>query len=286
MSELVQRTVLGSGGVSLRCCHTALDPARPSVLIALPFGVPVGLARAAFDTIGASCNVVTWESRYILNPDLPFTGNEPVAPATHVEDMLCILSELDIGTCHLLGYCAGASIALVAASQHPERFSDVILVNGEYQLFKRGYRPNAYQRSFDAFLPTVAVGRKQASFVFARSAEIARASKSGEPSELDTQIKLPYSNEESLFRYARTYMAYRGFDALAIARGIRQPTFVLASRQDMHANAEHSEAIRDAIPGARDFFDDKGDHYEFCRVGSGTLDRIGAILGTSGAHTP
>jgi pimeloyl-ACP methyl ester carboxylesterase len=286
MTEPAQRSIPGSGGVSLRCCHTALDPAKPSVLIALPFGVPASLARAAFDTLGAACNVVTWESRYILNLDLPFTGKEPLAPAAHVEDMLCILSALDIGACHLLGYCAGAGIALVAASQHPGRFTDVILVNGEYQLFKRGYRPTAYERSFDAFLPVVAADRKQASFVFARSADIAKASKAGEPSELDRQIKLPYSNEESLFRYARTYMAFRGFDALAVARGVRQPTFVLTSRQDVHASAEHSEAIRDAIPGTRDFIDDNGDHYEFCRAGSVMLDRIGAYLATSGSHTP
>jgi len=286
MSELVQRSLPGSGGAILRCCHTALDPAKPSLLIVLPFGVPASLARAAFDALGAACNVVTWESRYILNLDLPFTGKEPLAPAAHVEDMRCILAALEIGTCHLLGYCAGAGIALLAASQHPEHFTDVILVNGEYQLFKRGYKPTAYQRSFDAFLPTVAADRRQASFVFARSTEIARASKAGEPSELDRQIKLPYSHEEYLFRYARTYMAYRNFDALAVARDVRQPAFVLTSRQDVHASAEHSEAIRDAIPQVRDFIDDKGDHYEFCRAGSVTLDQIGAYLATSGPHQP
>jgi pimeloyl-ACP methyl ester carboxylesterase len=195
-----------------------------------------------------------------------------------VEDMLCILRRLDIGTSHLMGWCSGAGIALLAAQQHPEIFTDLVLVNGEYQLFKKGHKPNGYQRSYDTFLPVVASDRRQASFVFAKRAEITAANQGGTESELDKQIKLPYSKEEYLYRYARTYMAYRDFDALPVAREVRQSTFVLTGRKDIQSSVEHSEAISGSIPGSKTFIDDKGDHYEFCRAGSLTLEEIGSYL--------
>lgn len=278
MTEFSRCSVPGSGGAILNCCHTALDKHKPSLLITLPFGVPASLARAAFDRFAPDFNVVTWESRYVLNLDQEFSGNEKMAPADHVEDMICIVRALETGPCRLIGYCSGAGIALLAARQHPDVFTRLILVNGEYQLFRKGHRPTNYQRSFDTFLPLVATSRQQAGFMFAKRAEIAAASNAGAQSELDRQITLPFTKEEYLFRYAKTYMGYRSFDALAVARELRRSTLVITGRKDAHASMEHSEVVSDAIPGSERFIDDQGDHYEFCRPGALTLEEIGAYL--------
>lgn len=275
--ELPQKSIPGSSGAILSCCHTVLDENKPSVLIALPFGVPTRIARAAFEQFSHRFNVITWESRFILNLDQAFSGNERLAPTEHVEDMLCILRALEIETCTLIGYCSGAGISLLAAREHPEVFSRLILVNGEYQLFRKGHTSTDYQRSIDTFLPVVATGRQQASLIFTKMGEISK-SKGGEHSELDRQINLPFSKEEYLFRYARNYMAYRDYKALDIARGIQQRTLVLTGRQDVHSSMQNSEAVRSSIPGAKQFVDDKGDHYEFCRAGSSTLGEIAAFL--------
>jgi hypothetical protein len=109
-------------------------------------------------------------------------------------------------------------------------------------------------------------------------AEISKAKKGTMPSELDSQINLPFSKEEYLFRYAKNYVAYRDYDALAVASGVRQRTFVLTGRRDEHSNMENSEAVAGAIGEARTFVADQGDHYEFCRAGSSTLAEIGAHL--------
>ncbi|HEX8735995.1 MAG TPA: alpha/beta hydrolase [Pyrinomonadaceae bacterium] len=276
--EFRQCSVQGSSGAILNCCHTALDKDKPSILIALPFGVPASVARAAFEKFEPNFNVVTWESRYILNLEQEFSGDEKMTPNEHVEDMLCILQTLEIDACNLIGYCSGAGISLLAAKQYPDIFTELILVNGEYQLFKKGHTATDYQRSIDSFLPVVATSRKQAGFIFAKMAEISEASKASPQTELDRQINLPFSREEYLFRYAKNYMAYRDFDALNIAKDIRQNTFILTGRMDVHSSMENSEAVGEAVSGAKKFIDDHGNHYEFCRAGSPTLDEIDAHL--------
>ncbi|WP_434044411.1 MULTISPECIES: alpha/beta fold hydrolase [Sorangium] len=277
--ELVRRSVPGSSGAILDCVHTALNEDKPSILIALPFGVPASVARAAFQKLEPRFNVVTWESRYILNLDQEFSGSEKMGPEEHVGDMLSILKALEIGSCRLIGYCSGAGISLVAAREHPDVFVELILVNGEYQLFKKnGHVSTDYQRSIDAFLPVVATGRQQAKLVFTKMGEISKVSKTGVQSELDEQINRPFSTEECLFRYAKNYVAYRNFDALAVAGGVRQRTLVISGRRDEHSNIENSEAIGGAIAGSKRFVDDGGDHHEFCRAGSLTLEEIGAHL--------
>lgn len=277
--EYTRRQIPGSGGVPLQCWHTELDRAKPSALLALPLGLPLEIARAVFDRLGPALNVVTWEARYILSTELEFTGDEPLGPAAQVDDMLHIVRALQIDTCTLIGYCSGATTALLAAREHPEVFTHLVLVNGEYLLSRDKACPaTEYQRSLEAFLPAVASGRKQASRIFARMGDIAMAGKQGERTELDRQINLPFSNEEYLFRYAKSYMAFRGLDTLALARAVRQPAFVVTGRQDVHCSTASSEAIADAIAGAERFVDDRGDHHELCRAGSATLEAIAAHL--------
>ncbi len=276
----LDRSVAGSSGAMLTCRHTAIDHAKPSILIALPFGVPADVARAAFDKLQPGFNVVTWESRYVLNLDQAFAGDEKMAPAEHVGDMLRILAALGIETCTLIGYCSGAGISLLAASGHPDVFTELVLVNGEYQLFRRGHDATDYQQSIDTFLPVVATGRHEASFIFSKMAEISKASRTAPQTELDRQINTPFSQEEHLFRYAKNYMAYREFDALELAADVRQRTFVVTGRMDKHSSMENSEAVGDAIAGSTKFVDDGGDHYAFCRAGSPTLEAVGAHLAT------
>jgi pimeloyl-ACP methyl ester carboxylesterase len=283
LMEFPQRSVPGSAGAVLNCSHTVLDRRKPALLIALPFGVPIAVAHAAFRTFEPRFNVVTWESRFVLNLDQGFSGDEKLTPGEHVQDMLCLLRALEIDSCHLIGYCSGAGISLVASRRHPEVFRELILVNGEFQLFRRkGHASTDYQRSIDTFLPVVAGGRQQAGFIFTKMAEISSAKRGGGvQTELDRQINTPFSKEEYLFRYAKNYMAYRDFDALEMAGGVRQRTFVLSGRRDEHSNLENSMAIAAAIVDARTFIADDGDHYEFCRPGSSILTEINAYLKTS-----
>jgi pimeloyl-ACP methyl ester carboxylesterase len=277
-TEFTARPIAGSRGAMLNCAHSAIDRQKPSLLIALPFGVPVTVAKAAFSTLQADFNVVTWESRFVLNLAQAFSGEEVMAPDAHVEDILCILASLALDSCHLIGYCSGAGISLLAASRHPETIRSLILVNGEYQLFRKGHVATVYQRSIDAFLPVVAKSRQQAGQIFAKMAETSNPKAGNMPAELALQINLPFSRQEHLFRYAKNYVAYRDFDALAVANAVRQPVFVLSGGRDEHSDKENSQAVAGALKQAITYVADQGDHYEFCRTGSPTLAEVGAYL--------
>jgi len=93
-------------------------------------------------------------------------------------------------------------------------------------------------------------------------------------------MNTPFSAEERLFRYAKTYMAYRDFNALEIAHDIKQTTFVVTGLLDEHSNMENSQAACEEIPRSTLLFiDDEGDHYAFCRGGSPTLEAIATYVG-------
>lgn len=282
LDDYPRRHVAGAGGATLACSHTPLDHGKPTVLVALPFGVPASVARAAFETLESAFNVVTWESRYILDLSQPFSGAEEMGPDAHVEDVVAILGDLKVDRCHLVGYCSGAGISLLAAERHPRVFTTLVLVNGEYQLFRKGHAATDYQRSIDTFLPEVAKGRDAASFIFATMSGINMPGKSESQTELDRKINLPFSNPEYLYRSAKNYMAYRDFDALRIAARVSQDTLVLTGRRDVHSNIENSEAIDACLPRSTKFVAPEGDHYEFCRAGSSELAEIRTFLH---AHT-
>lgn len=270
----MQRAISSPDGAVLKCGYTPIERGKANVLIALPFGVPVEIAEPAFASLVQLCNLVSWESRYILETQVEFSGNENLTPLAHVCDMLCILNALGMEQACLIGYCSGAGISLLAATKYPAVFTELILVSGEYQLFRRGHSATAYQRSVDVFLPAVAASRQSARYLFSKIAGLSMLRTGAQEREIPGAISRPFSNEESLFRCAKNYMAYRDFDALSSATNVRQPTFVLSGAQDVHSSPQNSCAISECIAHSNHFVDAAGDHYEFSRCGSRTLDVI------------
>lgn len=274
-----QRRSLVGNEPAIRYHHTVSEPDRPWLLIALPFGIPVEIAASAVAAFRPAFNVITWENRYVLDLDVPFAGEEPLAPSDHVDDMLSVMAALGVERCRLVGYCSGAGFALLAATEHPERFSDLVLVNGEFQLFRRGHVATTYQRSIDSFLPMVGSNRETAASMFITMAEVAGAREAREDSPLQQQMNFPFGHQERLFRYGRSYMAYRDFDAPTIASRVSHNALVIAGRRDEHTDPENAQAIAEAIPQATLVVDEDGDHYAFCRPGSATLEAIARHLG-------
>lgn len=278
LPEAQSFTVTQADGFAIRCQGALAGRREPSVVVVLPFGVPNAVARSAFRCLGPKYNVVTWEARYILDSAAPFSGVEALSPDVQVDDLLSVLDALGIDRCCLVGFCSGAGIALVAATEHPDRFTDVILVSGEYQLFRHGHRATPYERSVDGFLPIVAQSRAQATAVFSKMADLGKAAR-GVQSDLQKQINVPFTDAEYLFRYAKTYMAYRDFDAVAVAPNVTQPTFVVAGALDEHTRVENSQVVAARIPRSTVFIDDVADHYGFCVADSKVLGAIGSYLG-------
>jgi len=270
---------LNLNGLRLRYQHTTPTPEKPWLALALPFGIPIEIAAAAFDALRPAFNVITWENRYVLAPDVPFDGDEALTPDDHVDDLVAVMAALGIDRCRLIGYCSGAGFALVAATRHPDRFSELVLVCGELQLFRRGHAATAYQRSIDGFLPVVAQSRETAAAIFTTMAEVSSAAARDDDSPLQRQMNFPFTDQERLFRYARSYLGYRDFDAFAYAGDVSQPTLVIAGRRDEHTDPENAQAVAEVIPGAALLVDDEADHYAFCASNSALLDAVVQHLG-------
>jgi len=273
-----ERRSLIRDGLVLRYHHTTPAPHKLWLVVALPFGIPVSVLAPALAALRPAFNVITWESRYLFDLDVPFTGEEALAPDDHVDDMLAVLAALQVDRCRLIGYCSGAGFALLAATRRPDCFRDVVLVSGEFQLFRRGHAATAYQHSIDGFLPVVAQSRETAAAIFTTMAEVSAAA-ADEETQLQRQMNAPFTSEERLFRYACSYMAYRDFDALTLARQVTQPTLVIGGGCDEHTRPENAHAIADALPRATLHVDEHADHYAFCTPDSPVLDAIMRHLG-------
>src|SRR5688572_22849598 len=122
-----ERAVLSHDGVTLQYgyCDDASD--RPWVVLIIPFGLKLDLARPFFDFLKADYNIVTWEARLILAPPERQVGSGDLSVDNHVADLLTVLDDCRIDRAKLVGYCSGAGIALAAINARPDRFEHLVL---------------------------------------------------------------------------------------------------------------------------------------------------------------
>jgi hypothetical protein len=261
LDDYQRRMVVRVSGATLTCSHTVLlYLGKPTVLITLPFGVPATVARAAFGTFESEFNVVTWESRYILDLSQMFSGMEKLELAEHVTDIVRTVCNLQIGYCCLVGYCANAENSLFAAEKYSEIFAKPILANGEYRLFRKGRTVTGYQRSIDTLLE-VARGRKLANSIFSKMAELPVGK---------SRCSLNWTGSTRRSARRNNYVAMRRTDVSKL----RFPQYRCSGppgqiRSDWVAgrasSTKNSETVDAGLPRSAKFVNDQNDHYEFCR---------------------
>src|SRR3569833_1541882 len=126
-------TILSRDGVPLKYARGG-SPANPCIALIMPFGLKVELAEPFFRFHQLRYDVVTWESRLILDSSQRETRREDFAIINHVYDLMSVLRACRVSRAFLVGYCSGAGIGLVAANRFPHLFSSLTLVHGEYSL--------------------------------------------------------------------------------------------------------------------------------------------------------
>jgi pimeloyl-ACP methyl ester carboxylesterase len=254
-------------GRPLNVFSSALVPERPSVVLVLPFGVRHGIAGRLYAALAPHVNLVTWESRFVL--DLEADASDTAFEAEfHVRDLVHVArhagralgdAERPVG---VLGYCSGAGIGLLAAARHPRTVRRLALVSGEFVLPPAACKQTSFQREVDMLLPTAAKGQAIARSLF----EKISASRVEAQSEFHDFVSLPFSTPDGLYRYGLNYVAYRQIDFLAAAREVRQPTLVVAARDDRQVTLESARIVRERLPNAAEVVAVDGDHYELCRA--------------------
>lgn len=261
-------------GVIVEYATAQVAPEAPWVVLVLPFGTRVSVASKVVAAL-QNFNVLTWSSRLVLSPLWEPVDRKSLALHRHLADLEDLLVLHGIERYQLVGYCSGAGVALVAARALARRPQQLILVNGEFVLFRQSDCVTPTGRDVDRLLSIAARDAGTARLVW-QKLEDSRSTNSHVPQGMD----LPYRHPTFLYRYAIGYLAYREVDFADAARSVHLKSHVLAGGRDPITNVQASEYIASHLSGAELYVDPTGGHYEILRRSSATLQRISTIVRT------
>jgi pimeloyl-ACP methyl ester carboxylesterase len=267
-------TVLSHDGFRLKYAHCGLSN-RPCIALIIPFGLKVDVAHAFFRFYQPRYDVVTWESRLILDSSARDLRPDDFAVIKHVYDLVSVLRACRVSRASLVGYCSGAGIALAAASRYPQLFSSVTLVHGDYVLLGDQSCITPFSEDIDSLLSTSARSDEHARLVFDKVSSDRRVANESLPVGIDTPFtQLPY-----LLRYALNYLAYKRTDFKKLARSVTHDTLLLTGSRDVQVNVESTRKIHGIMRNADIHVDPEADHYGILREDSQTLATIWNYLG-------
>ncbi|TDB90676.1 alpha/beta hydrolase [Actinomadura sp. KC216] len=235
---------------------TAGDRARPAVMLIPPCGMPVELSRRWLHALGDEHFVITWQTRGLFSPADPEPGMA-CDVAAQVGDLLAVMDALGVPSCHLMGLCGGAVIALEAAHRHPGRFGSMSLWHGDYD-FGPGTPKTDHQRDVQALMEIGADSpEKAASYqkLMHRPAALATI-----PERVAPLVIYPYATPTLFHHYARLNLAIMSFDSADPLGRIPHSTLVVTSRTDTTAHPAGSHRVARELARARLVEEPSGDH--------------------------
>lgn len=267
-------TVASRDGVPLKYAHCGLSN-RPCIALIMPFGLKVELAAAFFKFYQPRYDVVTWESRLILDSSAREVRPEDFAIINHVYDLVSVLRACRVSRAFLVGYCSGAGIGLAAANRFPQMFSSLTLVHGEYTLLADEACTTQFAADIDSLLSIAAKSDADARQIFEKVNSERPLANKNLPEGIDTPFtQLPY-----LRRHALNYLAYKSTDFKKLARSVAHRSLLLTGNRDAQANVESTRKIHGLMKNADIHVDPDADHYGILREDSKTLATIWNYLG-------
>ena len=259
-------------GTPLTIDHADFIRGREALVVALPLGTKAPLIVRAAERFSSAFNVLVWQSRLILDPDIPLTDPAALSLASCNRDFVALLDYFHVGGALLLGYCSGAAAALHAAAANRDRVSKLALVGGAYFL-RDGCALTQYEKDVLDLMPYVAAGREDAAYILgACSGTAGTAHMAG--NEFMEEAYRAYSNVESFYRLGIGLTNFIQGDSRRAARSITAPTLIAESRFDTHTHYSSSMLIAGDIDRADVYVYDSGDHYDFCRANPLLMETI------------
>lgn len=238
----------------------------PVILLCNAIGMPLEFMRPLALKLAPHGRVVTWASRTLPSPEAD--GEADVSLSRQARDGLDLLDAVEATSAVVVGWCAGARIALRMNAQAPHRMRGLALLNGSYDL--PGDPVTTFEKTMKVVMPRVA--RQQA---YARVChKIFMASEGHEDGgagaeallgatsdDLLSLIRTPYSTVERLAQYARLvtglFSEPLGEDEL----GITVPALMLIGANDTTVHAQGSESLARRVYGAKLVRVEEADHY-------------------------
>lgn len=285
MPLLHRHTVDSFDGRSLNVFASAPVADLPDIVLVLPFAVRHDIAQGLYDALADRCNLVTWESRFVLDleRDAPATQFEA---ALHAADLLHVASTMfdhrragdEPGRpVDVIGYCSGAGIAMLAASMSARAVRRLALVSGEYALPSHACARTSFQNDVAVILPMAAASLVDAG----RLAERINAGSRAARSEFHDHVSIPFSSAEHLHRFGLNYVAYDAVDLRRVARSLTQPTVLVSLGEDQQVTSASARLVAAEIPSATVVELPGGDHYELCRGAAPLVEAVMGFLSTN-----
>jgi pimeloyl-ACP methyl ester carboxylesterase len=186
--------------------------------------------------------VVLWQMRAEAADGLPVTFAE------HAADVRQILDAERAASCHLVGWCTGARLAVRASRLAPQRIRSIVMLGGS---FKHPGRPRGldtrYEQNLEAMLRAVAAepalaDRLRGLLAAAAAAPVeldhldaaalAEHALTAAPAALASAARHPFRSAAALVTYARQHLELWAQDELAAAAAVAAPVLGLSGERD------------------------------------------------------
>jgi pimeloyl-ACP methyl ester carboxylesterase len=229
-----------------------------SVVLVLPCGSPVQMARAWLAVLRESYNVVTWETRRVVRDAAP--GDWRAYLDTQSDDLQAVVQRYCPEPPHVMGICGGAVVALNAARRPGLKLAGLSLWYGDYNFADPALQTD-YQRNLQWMMETAAGGLESAQLVhdlFNDKAMLKSLNK-----RHAAAILCPYADVDSLRRYALLNGAIMAADVAALAREVAMPVSVISSERDRTAHPGGSRRLAEQLAHGRLYMEQDGDHLSF-----------------------
>ncbi len=275
-----RRSIIAHDGRELNAYVCADHPDAPDVVVVLPFGARQAMLARCYAALRPHFNVVTWESRFVLDIERD-AHTDGFAARAHASDLASVIRGARpggrSGPVDVIAYCSGAGVAMLAALHHPETIARLVLVSGEYLLPASVSAQTDVQRQMDILLSLAARSPALAGSV----QEKISGAQLRNPNEFQAFLSEPFSSGPHLHRYGINYLAYRDAGLAEIAQQVEHEALSIVSTEDRHVDPAGSLAIGARLRHSAGSVAVSGDHYALCR---GNADVVKHIVDFLVAH--
>ena len=130
VSRKLNRVTFEADDGETLCAYDTGSTDGPTIVCVNAFGMSSTLFEPLVEKLGERYRVVTWQSRSV--PVVSEMKDEMVSVERQVEDLNCLIRSMQLYSCHLLGWCIGAQVALEYASKLPSSLESLVLLNGVF----------------------------------------------------------------------------------------------------------------------------------------------------------
>ena len=228
------------------------EPDVATVVLSAGLGGAGGFWRPQYDMLATRYRVISYDQRGTGANKEPLPDNYTIAHMS--DDVVSILDQAGTSKCHFMGHALGGLVGLDLALRYPERVNSLLLINAWPQVDSHTRRcfearlallehvgPEAYVRAQPIFIyPSWWLSKNQEA--------IARD---------DAHGIAHFQGKETLLKRMQALLK---FDPSNELDQIRVPTLIAAARDDVLVPYTSSEALAQAIRGARLSVTDEGGH--------------------------